>query len=711
VLLLDNWLVFACIKDDDSDVVFLTPKIQFVSSLKKETKRSPSSNNMIAGMMNRSHGGSYTDIPTAEIAYVDNNVSSSSSSSTGNRNTRNSHNSRRDHNNKNECGATIGNFFLIWSWPKIISIGMVLLLTTIVVVQQIDKQDEDAELQRVQDDLQDSNYNYHHQVAPNDDEDSSSSSSSFSPKTNQNDFIPMPAGVNFGSWLSLEDYFFAGKSAVEVATPGFGEYRVAACLPPMHVGQHTGPKWYSETDLLVNMWAKSGSMAHAIEVFQAHRNNFIDFDVDLKRLASLGIKNVRVPMSWCITNHDPRKVNLKNMTEAQVTKKFTCQDPFFGKDVLWPAIPKALVEEFLRACHKHGVQAALDIHTYPGGTSIGTFSGVWPRWPKFWTDGDTQSADIGHNIFSQFVNWMETLSESDPDAFAGLRGLSPMNEPAHLAGLFGGFFPNTDQNFLPPLPIEVAQAYVANLTVSAYHSTASRAVPDGTHLRVFHWFHGAVDIFRNSQLPNLGKEIHANIHESILSSDFLQGENEMQTGADAMAIIASWWCSTTTPEERSSWSILDVHHYNAWSSKCSGTVDGQDAGYACGDEETRAKVLQNCTLATAILRQVVDQQCGEGAKLMSAEFSAASHHSVRRSCTSVSNLRDSYTRQVNVAKEANVELFYWSYHMPYGGAFRPAWSFQQLMYLLGVLDKPDEPEFECNDHLADAEEPNDDVWQ
>jgi hypothetical protein len=95
---------------------------------------------------------------------------------------------------------------------------------------------------------------------------------------------------------------------------------------------------------------------------------------------------------------------------------------------------------------------------------------------------------------------------------------------------------------------------------------------------------------------------------------------------------------------------------------------------------------------------------------MSAEFSASSHHSVRHSCNSVSNLRESYELQVKAGKNAEVELFYWSYHMPYGGAFRRAWSFQQLMYLLGVVDQPDEPQFECNDHVPDTEEPNDDIW-
>jgi hypothetical protein len=74
-------------------------------------------------------------------------------------------------------------------------------------------------------------------------------------------------------------------------------------------------------------------------------------------------------MSWCLTDHDPRKVNLKAASEAEVTANFTCEDPYFGKEVLWPAIPKPLVEDFLRACNKYGLKAALDIHTYPGGTS------------------------------------------------------------------------------------------------------------------------------------------------------------------------------------------------------------------------------------------------------------------------------------------------------------------------------------------------------
>jgi len=318
----------------------------------------------------------------------------------------------------------------------------------------------------------------------------------------------------------------------------------------------------------------------------------------------------------------------------------------------------------------------------------------------------------GHEIFQNFVWWMESLADTDPEAFDGLRGLSPMNEPAHLAGMFGGFHP-TEQNFLPPLPKKLATKYMQELSSKAYDPSSSTSVPDGTHLRVFHWFQGAIDIFRNSKLPSLGKELHANIHESILSSDYLSNGDEFESARESIAIIASWWCSeaTTYSEERSDWAYLDMHHYHSWSSQCSGTVDGQDAAYACGDVQGRDQVLEQCTQWASTFRDVVDKECGVGTKLMSAEFSASSHHSVRRSCNSVSNLRESYVRQVEAAQAANVELFYWSYHMPYGGAFRRAWSFQHLMYLLGVIDRPDEPQFECNDHVPDGEEPNDDVWK
>ena len=47
-------------------------------------------------------------------------------------------------------------------------------------------------------------------------------------------------------------------------------------------------------------------------------------------------------------------------------------------------------------------------------------------------------------------------------------------------------------------------------------------------------------------------------------------------------------------------------------------------------------------------------------------------------------LRMSYTMQLEAARRANVELFAWTWTMPFGGAFRPAWSLRVLLHLLGA---------------------------
>ncbi len=68
-------------------------------------------------------------------------------------------------------------------------------------------------------------------------------------------------------------------------------------------------------------------------------------------MAALGIKYVRVPVSWCWTEHDPvDMVTLMEkegvhandedewyyMSDEEVQEKFTCVDPFYD-NVRWPA--------------------------------------------------------------------------------------------------------------------------------------------------------------------------------------------------------------------------------------------------------------------------------------------------------------------------------------------------------------------------------------
>ncbi|KAL7482681.1 hypothetical protein ACHAW6_008338, partial [Cyclotella cf. meneghiniana] len=564
-----------------------------------------------------------------------------------------------------------------------------------------------------------------------------------------NDGVPIPSGVNLGSWLSLEDWFYVGANgAVEVASPD--DAVAASCLPPLHLDESTGPRWNSETDLLeglanhynkqmddknTNRGESLGPYGKAITTIHAFRSNYLDFDSDLSAMATIGIKYVRVPVSWCWTDFDPEgmitQIKIKSddsddenfaliyMGDEEVLDKLTCKDPFYS-DVRWPAIPRNFVKKFLRACATHGIKATLDIHTYPGGTSIGTFSGVWPRYSRFWTHGDAPATDkgekdVGREILKNFISWLETLSTEDPMAFEGLRALSPMNEPAHLAGLYNGPKPvKTDrETFLPPLPDEISRNYLAELNDGVLPNLTQ--VPDGNHLRVFMWLRDAVNEFRQSQLPSLGVELHVNVHESLFPASVLpkykdKDKQNFDYGLypGAMAVFGAWWRATTSSEERASWAVLDIHHYHAWGPACSGAVEGPPTGrYACSDEVGRNKVLGKCVQWASVYRETLEKECESGLRLASAEFSASTHHSVRHACNDVSTLRTTYDMQIRAARQADVELFWWSYKMPYGGAFRSAWSLKHLLYVLGMLLVPDEGNFHCGDHTPPPGQPVD----
>lgn len=481
----------------------------------------------------------------------------------------------------------------------------------------------------------------------------------------------VPHGVNFASWLSLEDYFFVGNNgAVEVAT---AENDTAArCFPPLQ----TSIAWHSETDLFQQLVENNG-LAEAVLSFDAYRNYYFDRIVsDLPRLHEMGIRSIRVPISWCLTSDDPATVDASKIT----LDRFACLDPFFAKEnvtVYWPAVPKPLVVRFLKECHRWGLKAVLDIHTYPGGTSIGTFSGVWPRPSLFWKyDDPCSNQDIGRAVFHDFLMWIESLEH---DAFDGLGGITPMNEPAHLAGMFGPGSYNPDtESFVPSYSSKNDQ--LAN-------------IPDGPHLRVLRWQSDAIKAFRQTSLRIRGVDLIVNVHESIFVQALTTGDENDPGGRHPVAtqIIADWWKRVTTEDERKQWAVLDMHHYHAWETRCYGTVSGQDAAFRCGSSQAET-VLRSCSTWAQVFRGALEEP---SARLISGEFSASTYHSVSQSCMDTRTLQLSYENQLQAASAANVDLYFWAWTMPHGGAFRAAWSFRELMHRFDPSLPADESIIPC----------------
>eukprot|EP00546_Thalassionema_frauenfeldii_P008362 CAMPEP_0178919536 /NCGR_PEP_ID=MMETSP0786-20121207/14491_1 /TAXON_ID=186022 /ORGANISM="Thalassionema frauenfeldii, Strain CCMP 1798" /LENGTH=174 /DNA_ID=CAMNT_0020593477 /DNA_START=16 /DNA_END=537 /DNA_ORIENTATION=+ len=168
------------------------------------------------------------------------------------------------------------------------------------------------------------------------------------------------------------------------------------------------------------------------------------------------------------------------------------------------------------------------------------------------------------------------------------------------------------------------------------------------------------------------------MHESFLSKDVVPTDDDLDLGGRHPAltnIIAAWWSQVTTSKERSEWAVLDMHHYHAWEPQCQGSNarDNNDGNFTCPDVAARRDALQRCSSwATETFRKLVHHHCHQGDDesqplLMSGEFSTATHYRIRHACQDISTLKDSYMYQLKAAEEANVNLFYWSYKMPYGG--------------------------------------------
>ena len=120
--------------------------------------------------------------------------------------------------------------------------------------------------------------------------------------------LPMPYGVNLGSWLSLEDYFYVGSAGAREVASSRGMTQ-GNCLPPLHTGQAQLPKWNSETDLYANLVglnkttdgnddSSSSTVRDALRIFHAFRVAYLDFKQELSQISAAGIKAVRVPLSW-----------------------------------------------------------------------------------------------------------------------------------------------------------------------------------------------------------------------------------------------------------------------------------------------------------------------------------------------------------------------------------------------------------------------------
>jgi len=221
-----------------------------------------------------------------------------------------------------------------------------------------------------------------------------------------------PSGVNLGGWLCLEDWFFSGQNGYAVST-GFDNLNgQGACLPPMLT--QLDENWPSEGKLVKRLVDTVGPEKTS-EIFMAHRRSYVA-DSDLEKMKESGIRTIRVPVTWAL--FADALAPLDNATYGQHCPEHDAAivpDPFYKDDTALVTVPRAWFKQFLRKVGDHGMQVLLDVHAFPGGSSQGTYNGIWPADPKFWLETITIAStgfempltDVGQMVVEALINWVE----------------------------------------------------------------------------------------------------------------------------------------------------------------------------------------------------------------------------------------------------------------------------------------------------------------
>lgn len=434
-------------------------------------------------------------------------------------------------------------------------------------------------------------------------------------------------GVNFGGWLCLEDWFYSGQEGKHVSTEDkAGQGR---SLPPMVTSLDT--PWPSE-GILTHRLVEAHGAAWTVEAFEAHRGTYIT-EQDLQQVAAAGLKEVRIPLAWSAFAdalgdvqpliygmHDPD-------TEAVVVP-----DPYYNSTSSFVTIPRNNLVAFLRSAAKHGIKVLLDLHNFPGGSADGTYNGVWPQTPAFWTGSvgspPTPLTDLGHKLVKALIAWVEGLDDA---AFAGVGGITPMNEPAHLSS--GKTWAKEQQ--------------------------------------VLDWVAVASEYFRASSLPKRGVRLYLNLIRTAFK--------------DFLPTVSKWYHATFTQAERTSWVVMDRHYYAAWDTGvCDAhpVIANQTApGYTCDESESamRAKMVKCVGGDFTVL---FNQYFPDDLKSCT-EFSASSYENAPLACSYKNATFTNLWLEVQLQEYARtaVEPWFWTWRMPYGPVFESAWS---LKYLLGL---------------------------
>ena len=429
----------------------------------------------------------------------------------------------------------------------------------------------------------------------------------------------VPIGTNFGGWLCLEDWFFSGQDGRFVSTTD--EAGQGVCLPPLLQGDST--KWPSE-GILVHRLKKAHGEKYASQVFETHRNTFVQY-ADLKAMADLGIKVIRVPVVWALFADALAEVAPIYGQHDPHTEHAVVPDPFYPEEASLVTIPRKLLEDLFAQGHQLGLKFLLDLHAFPGGSSEGTYNGIWPLKPVFWKEKmkvgtqETSGQTAGLLIVQKAMQWLGSLQG---DALAGVEGISPMNEPGHLSAILPEPFAPLDE--------------------------------------VLAWLSQTMHMFKNSTLPAKGKKLYMQIIETAFPDNSFWN------------VFPQWWLQQTSVTDRDTWAVADIHWYTAWGTKAG--ILQESSAVLCN--QPLSNILEVLTPGVQEFAQTFSEHI-PGLKSCS-EFSASTNADALMACQSLDITKPWMEAQVTAMKTHGISPFFWSFKMPYGRVFESGWSLRKI---------------------------------
>ena len=410
----------------------------------------------------------------------------------------------------------------------------------------------------------------------------------------------VPFGVATGGWLHLEEWFFSVGGVFDfVASPE--EWKQGRVFPP--VDQFEVTAWQSEGELVADLVKYLGPN-EAIKAFVGHRNTYVNA-TDFALMKSFGITHLRVNVGWWAFDSYPVP-----MTEQIIA------DPAYP-DKKFVTLSIGFLEKLLTEAIANGITILFDVHAMPGGSSNGSYNGVFPAKPVFWESADLMSK--GQQVVANMLHWYNDLS---PELKKGVHGFTLMNEPSHL--------------------------------LKQYEST------------MVSWLTTATDTYRKMVAVN-GGDVPL-LYVNLIGTAFADGSTDH---------LASVFAGMFSSEERAAWAVLDVHNYLAWD----GGHDGCDAGckYTCDAGRGAVDAIVTEAVSGFVAGMAAAREAHDIPRLACSEWSLATFDQSARACRTTAALDSMYYTQTTLMAQANVTSFFWTWNMPYGGWHEAAWSLKHYL--------------------------------